>query len=98
MLLLQDRLPLESFKDKKFYGSGIYAIYYEGDFAPYLPLSQTETPIYVGKADPAIPGAPTPRLQGIKLADRLNEHAKSILKAENAKNILVNRRAILTHL
>lgn len=39
-----------------FKGAGIYAIYYEGDFPPYAPISrktETEIPIYVGKAVPA---------------------------------------------
>src|SRR4051812_20135980 len=31
----------------RFYGSGVYAIYYNGDFPAYLPIRGTDTPIYV---------------------------------------------------
>ncbi|MBA4174600.1 MAG: restriction endonuclease, partial [Hyphomicrobium sp.] len=47
-MVAQDRLPLSEIP--KFYGSGIYAIYYNGRFREYQPISKTETPIYVGKA------------------------------------------------
>ena len=78
-LIAQERLPLAN--TAKFYGSGIYAIYYNGDFSPYLMLSKTEHPIYVGKADPDSPGAKDPVSQGPKLAGRLNDHRRSISKA-----------------
>ncbi len=49
--------PLINLMDlSPFKGAGIYAIYYEGDFPPYAPISrktETEIPIYVGKAVPA---------------------------------------------
>jgi hypothetical protein len=83
VLLLQPRLALKTLNTEKFYGSGIYALYYTGNFGPYHPISGKETPIYVGKADPAVPGASTPRLQGVKLSDRLNEHRKNIAKITN---------------
>lgn len=37
----------------KFYGSGVYAIYYTGSFPAYDLITGTDKPIYVGKADPA---------------------------------------------
>ena len=82
-LLGQDRTALDSLADTKFYGSGIYAIYYHGEFPQYSPIVQTENPIYVGVASPKLSVAKTPRDQGTKLADRLREHRKNILRAEN---------------
>ncbi len=79
-LLLQERHPLAEIP--KFYGSGVYAIYYTGYFDAYVPIANTETPIYVGKADPAIPQASTAKEQGLRLSDRLNDHRKTI-KASN---------------
>lgn len=78
-LVAQERHPLASIP--KFYGSGVYAIYYRGDFAAYEPISGTETPIYVGQAAPALSNARTPAEQGDKLSKRLNEHRKNIAKA-----------------
>ncbi|MBM4094762.1 MAG: Eco29kI family restriction endonuclease [Planctomycetes bacterium] len=54
-LLAQPRRPLKDVP--RFYGSGVYALYYRGDFDAYRPIANTETPIYVGKADPAEHGA-----------------------------------------
>lgn len=51
----------------------------------YSPLSGTETPIYVGKADPKDPYADSIEAQGKVLWQRLNEHAKNIEKAKNLK-------------
>ncbi|MBU1538215.1 MAG: Eco29kI family restriction endonuclease [Alphaproteobacteria bacterium] len=79
-MIAQDRLPLAELG--KFYGSGVYAIYYRGEYAPYLPLSGSETPIYVGQAAPSQANAHTPRDQGPRLAARLNEHRKNIAKAD----------------
>jgi hypothetical protein len=78
-LISQQRYPLGSID--KFYGSGVYAIYYNGPAAIYSPISGTETPIYVGKADPPI-GAKTVVEQEVKLFGRLNEHRKNIEKAQ----------------
>jgi Eco29kI restriction endonuclease len=71
----------------KFYGSGVYAIYYNGPFPLYARLSGSETPIYVGQAAPAINNARTPMEQGDKLCGRLVEHGKSIGKATGTLNI-----------
>jgi hypothetical protein len=64
------------------YGSGIYAIYYKGSHPLYAKISGSETPIYVGKADPANGDASNSREQGIKLTSRLLEHADTIATAE----------------
>lgn len=84
-MVAQDRLPLTDLG--KFYGSGVYALYYRGDFKPYAPLSGTETPIYVGQAAPASAHAHTPRDQGARLAARLNEHRKNIEKANTTLRV-----------
>lgn len=84
-MVAQDRLPLADLG--KFYGSGVYAIYYRGDYEPYRPLSGTETPIYVGQAAPSQPNAHAARDQGPRLAARLNEHRKNIAKASTTLNL-----------
>jgi hypothetical protein len=75
-------------------GAGVYAIYYTGDFAPYLPVSERNRdgefaqPIYVGKAVPK--GARRGGLtfdasSGRALRDRLKQHATSISEASNLR-------------
>jgi len=69
-----------------FEGSGVYAIYYHGDFAGYAGLveSATPTPIYVGKAVPT--GARKggrKATAGRELYQRLAQHGKSIEQTEN---------------
>lgn len=73
-----------------FVGSGVYVIYYAGDFAPYTELSRRNVigsavaPIYIGKAVSAgarkgvgiVPG-------GRSLYNRLTEHVESIRAANN---------------
>jgi len=66
---------------ERFYGSGVYALYYNGNFQPYMGISKREHPIYVGKADPAEPSSKTAFEQGDRLSNRLNEHRKNIAKA-----------------
>jgi hypothetical protein len=79
----QDKRPLHTLADTPFFGSGVYAIYYHGDKEnAYVSLSGSETPIYVGKADPKNPQAETVEEQGQSLYLRLKEHAKSIAKAD----------------
>ncbi len=65
------------------YGSGVYAIYYRGDHPLYASITRSETPIYVGKADPANDDASTTREQGARLTARLLEHAGTIATAAN---------------
>lgn len=77
----QDKRDLDTLAANPFHGSGVYAIYYHGSRErAYLPLSGTETPIYVGKADPKDPQAETVEEQGATLHRRLKEHVKSIDK------------------
>ncbi|MFI7437807.1 Eco29kI family restriction endonuclease [Micromonospora haikouensis] len=77
--IAQRRHPLVSLQP--FYGAGVYALYYKGPFGAYSPLSGTEQPIYVGKADPKNVAAKDAVSQGTSLFDRLNEHRKNIAKA-----------------
>lgn len=78
-MIAQARKPL--LNDEKFYGAGVYAIYYSGDFPAYTEISKREHPIYVGKADPVVPNAKTAFEQGDRLASRIREHRKNISKA-----------------
>lgn len=75
-----------------FVGAGVYAIYYEGDFALYREVadqnreSRYRWPIYVGKAVPAGArkgGYDLGADPGQALFKRLAEHATSISEAEN---------------
>ena len=84
-LVAQSRLPMSNIS--RFYGSGVYAIYYNGNFVSYQPISQSETPIYVGQAAPSISNARTPSEQGEKLSSRLIEHFKNISKATTSLSI-----------
>jgi len=80
-LLDQTGIPLDDIG--RFYGSGVYAIYYIGDFPAYAAVTGRDTPVYVGKADPADHTAETPEAQGLTLSVRLREHQKSLRLAEN---------------
>jgi hypothetical protein len=78
-MIAQDRKPLANVD--RFYGSGVYAIYYNGRFPAYKAITKREHPIYVGKADPADQAAKTAMEQGDRLSNRLNDHRKNIAKA-----------------
>lgn len=80
-----DRQPFASVGG--FYGSGVYAIYYQGDFPAYAPIAHTDCPIYVGVAHPRIRDAKTPIQQGKSLADRLAHHRKTIVAADKSISI-----------
>ncbi len=72
--------------EESFEGSGVYAIYYHGDFPPYSRLVQANPvpPIYVGRADPEGArkgGGEAPG--GRKLCQRLRQHSKSIEQTQN---------------
>ena len=84
-LVAQPRHSLARIPD--FYGAGIYAIYYNGEFPPYASLTRRAHPIYVGKADPDNPSAKDALQQGAKLSARLNEHARNICKAHTTLDI-----------
>lgn len=75
-LMAQDRVPITRIAPT--YGSGVYAIYYHGDHPAYAAVSGTETPIYVGKADPKQADARTAREQGPQLYGRLADHRRMI--------------------
>jgi Eco29kI-like restriction endonuclease len=79
-LLAQPLMRLSEMRSS--YGSGVYAIYYAGDHPLYAGISGSETPIYVGKADPANDDASNPREQGARLTARLLEHAGTIATVE----------------
>ncbi len=85
-MVAQDRHPLSNIP--KFYGSGVYAIYYKGSFPAYHPISNTETPIYVGQASPSLSNARTPVEQGAKLSGRLSDHRKNIGKAMSTLDLV----------
>ena len=84
-MVAQDRHPLSEIPSA--YGSGVYAIYYTGEFPAYARISGTETPIYVGQAAPGINNAQTPLEQGPRLCRRLTEHAKNIAKATSTLDL-----------
>lgn len=84
-MVAQDRHSLSDIP--KFYGSGVYAIYYTGNFPDYQAISGTETPIYVGQASPSVSNARSPTEQGAKLCGRLTEHRKNIAKAESTLDL-----------
>lgn len=79
-LLAQPRVPLD--RIARTYGAGVYAIYYCGGHPFYSRISNTETPIYVGKADPKNSHARNAREQGDRLYGRLKDHRKVIRQAE----------------
>jgi len=73
------RMKMSDLEKNTFYGSGVYAIYYSGNFEPaYDKIKNAETPIYVGKADPKDPYAESAYSQGMALHSRLKEHLKSL--------------------
>jgi len=80
-LLAQDKVPLAEIRPT--YGSGVYALYYRGQHPAYAEIKDSETPIYVGKADPDEPRAATPREQGVRLFGRLADHRDAIREVEN---------------
>lgn len=79
-LLAQERVPIRQIRPT--YGSGVYAIYYVGDHPAYREITLTETPIYVGKADPDEALASNPREQGVRLFGRLADHRGAIQEVE----------------
>jgi hypothetical protein len=79
----QEKRNLAELIATPFYGSGVYAVYYHGATEEaYRPLTDTETPIYVGKAEPKDPYAETVEAQGQALYARLKEHAGNIAKTK----------------
>ncbi len=84
---------------EQFEGTGIYCIYYAGDFPSYKKLVEKNLPIYVGQA--VAPGA----RKGINIISgtpsttalytRLQEHNKSIESAENLNSSDFKCRALI---
>jgi len=77
---------------ERFTGTGIYAIYYTGDFPPYKPIiardvdGNPDMPIYIGEAVPAGArkgGFGIGASRGRALYNRLGQHARSIDDAVN---------------
>ena len=92
-MIAQPRKPLAQVE--RFYGSGVYALYYRGDYPAYTGLSKKEHPIYIGKADPADPASKTAVEQGDRLANRLNDHKRNIAKASTLKLEDLEYRALV---
>jgi hypothetical protein len=88
-LTTRDCVPLPKVRRENVSGTGLYALYYSGDFDIYQPISLDGCgwPIYLGSALPRggrtgevrelSPGAMQP------LYDRLGRHFKSVMYAEN---------------
>ena len=90
----QEKRDLDQLVRSPFYGAGVYAIYYLGKTeTDYLPISGTETPIYVGKANPKNYEAETVEEQGQALYKRLMEHVKNINRTELVLSDFVYRAA-----
>jgi len=79
----------------RFYGAGIYVIYYSGGFRPYSVLASAngegrfEVPIYIGKAVPKGHRKGSALLEPPRrttaLFDRLRVHARRITNSENLR-------------
>lgn len=94
-LMLSELVPLADIDE--FYGDGVYALFYTGDFEAYEELAKTNRqkpgsfPLYIGKASPrtltgttyAVVDVDTPAA-GRRLYDRLSrDHRASIERASN---------------
>ena len=79
-LIAQPRVKLAEVVPE--YGAGVYALYYTGDHPLYASVSGTETPIYVGKADPARGAGRDVRTHEDTLTRRLLDHRRQIRMAE----------------
>jgi hypothetical protein len=84
-LLCVELIPLDDIR--LFYGSGIYALYYSGEFPAYRAIRGSDCPIYVGNADPIDRKARIGREQGKGIYGRLAMHRKNIIKANASLSI-----------
>jgi len=84
-MVAQPRKPLA--RDDRFYGSGVYALYYKGDYPAYQQIAGKEHPIYVGKADPMDQASKTAIEQGDRLSARLSDHRRTIRKATTTLSV-----------
>ena len=93
-IMLSELVPLSSIDE--FYGNGVYALFYTGDFYAYHELAEVNKrapgtfPIYIGKAGPqTMTGrdldvtTEDASRAGKRLYDRLNDHRASIARATN---------------
>jgi hypothetical protein len=91
-LINSEPIPLGAIQ--RFAGAGVYAIYYLGDFDPYVPLRNwnqappdLHLPIYVGKAVPTGGRKGSVNTEnsakGSALFRRLDEHRKSVADVTN---------------
>jgi hypothetical protein len=96
-LLVQDRQHLAASVVTKFYGAGVYALYYKGPFDAYRPISRREHPIYVGKSDPAHLHAENPKQQGTRLYRRLLDHHGNLSDIQNLKIEEFDCRFLVVH-
>jgi hypothetical protein len=94
-LLSQARRPFN--KLEKFYGSGVYAIYYKGRNKWYHALAGTQHPVYVGKSQPKDPMATEPRDQGTSLFGRLMQHASTIKSGRHISITDFSYRFLVIH-
>lgn len=91
---LMDRapVPLGAIPGAPFPGSGVYALFYTGQFAPYASVRSPDArrPIYVGKAVPegARKGRTTPDALSRPLWNRLREHHGSIAAATSTLQVV----------
>ncbi len=87
IVYMMEREPKEQLSAiQPFYASGVYILYYHDGLRAYEAITRTDCPIYVGSAGPETPNAPTPKLQGTRLYDRMMEHLKkSISQSRNLK-------------
>jgi hypothetical protein len=93
---LLEKRPVPLGNLEPFYGAGVYALYYDGDFGPYKRIKEANSqhnwllPIYVGKAIPkgARKGVLDDDLSSEPyLKRRLDEHAESIRSATTTLSI-----------
>ena len=83
-MIARKPVPLSSLRGDRFYGSGVYALYYDGTFDAYQPIAGKTHPIYVGKADPKDVYANVARDQGETLWNRLAaDHLRSLEQVAN---------------
>jgi hypothetical protein len=88
---LENIQPVKLANLTEFKGAGIYALYYTGKFAPYVPLQKLNSaalrhPIYVGKAVAAGSRKGNAEISGLDsgaLRQRLREHADSIASVQD---------------
>lgn len=78
----QPRIPLS--EDREDLGPGIYTLYYNGKFPAYRAISDTQRPIYVGKAvQKGARAADSVNVNKPYVTNRIRKHRQSISDAKN---------------